>query len=207
MYMLVLTVGLNVLGKSPAGAFSIAAALMCMIYSLGDVSGAHFNPAVTIALRMSGMAQEFTVNMIAIYSVAQILGASCAAGTYSLVYLGANFPLWPETEHRLFAALWAEMLFTAILCYVVLGVAAHPRTANKEMFGLAIGSCVTVGGFAIGGISGGSLNPAVSWGLSFIRNFMEPVPCTSHSRSLEQQSPRRSSPARTASRRKRMTCR
>lgn len=176
-YMLVLTVGLNVLGKSPAGAFSIAAALMCMIYSLGDVSGAHFNPAVTIALRMSGMAPDFTVNKIAIYSLAQILGASCAAGTYSLVYLGANFPLWPETEHRLFAALWAEMLFTAVLCYVVLCVAAHPRTADKEMFGLAIGSCVTVGGFAIGSISGGSLNPAVSWGLSFIRNFMEPLPC------------------------------
>merc|ERR1719253_1833622 len=49
-YFLVLTVGLNVLGNSPAGAFSIAAALMCMIYSLGDVSGAHFNPAVTIAI-------------------------------------------------------------------------------------------------------------------------------------------------------------
>jgi aquaporin Z len=176
-YMLVLTVGLNVMGKSPAGAFSIAAALMCMIYSLGDVSGAHFNPAVTIALRMSGMAPEFTVNRIAIYSLAQILGASCAAATYSLVYLGGDFPLWPQTTHRLFAALWAEMLFTGVLCYVVLCVAAHPRTADKEMFGLAIGSCVTVGGFAIGSISGGSLNPAVSWGLSFIRNFKEPLPC------------------------------
>merc|ERR1719284_1001135 len=53
-YMLVLTVGLNVLGKSPAGAFSIAAALMCMIYSLGDVSGAHFNPAVTLAILVYG---------------------------------------------------------------------------------------------------------------------------------------------------------
>merc|ERR1719230_1702725 len=46
-YMLVLTVGLNVLSGSAAGAFSIAAALMCMIFALGTVSGAHFNPAVT----------------------------------------------------------------------------------------------------------------------------------------------------------------
>merc|ERR1719265_2986080 len=54
-FMLVLTVGLNVLGNSPAGAFSIAASLMCMIYALGDVSGAHFNPAVTLAILASRM--------------------------------------------------------------------------------------------------------------------------------------------------------
>jgi aquaporin Z len=176
-YMLVLTVGLNVLGKSPAGAFSIAAALMCMIYSLGDVSGAHFNPAVTVALRMSGLAPEFTINSIACYALAQCIGASLAGGTYSMIYGGATFPLWPETEHRLFAAMWAEMLFTFVLCFVVLTVAACPKTKDTEMFGLAIGSCVTVGGFAIGSMSGGSLNPAISWGISFCRGFKEPLPC------------------------------
>merc|ERR1719231_471566 len=49
-YMLVLTVGLNVLSGSAAGAFSIAASLMCMIFALGSCSGAHFNPAVTTAI-------------------------------------------------------------------------------------------------------------------------------------------------------------
>merc|ERR1719335_2018178 len=49
---------------------------------------------------------------------------------------------------------------------VVLCCACSPiQPKDKQMFGLAIGSCVTVGGFAIGGISGGSLNPAVSWGI------------------------------------------
>merc|ERR1719387_1337229 len=53
-YFLVLTVGLNVLGKSAGPVWSIAAALMSMIYALGNCSGAHFNPAVTLALLGSG---------------------------------------------------------------------------------------------------------------------------------------------------------
>merc|ERR1719454_593915 len=53
-YFLVLTVYLNVTGASPAGGLSIAASLMCMIYALGGVSGANFNPAVTLALLITG---------------------------------------------------------------------------------------------------------------------------------------------------------
>merc|ERR1719305_881553 len=53
-YFLVLTVFLNVTGASPAGGLSIAASLMCMIYALGGVSGANFNPAVTLALLITG---------------------------------------------------------------------------------------------------------------------------------------------------------
>jgi aquaporin Z len=49
-----LTVGLNVLTGSLSAAFSIAAALMCMIYALGSVSGGHFNPAVTLSILFSG---------------------------------------------------------------------------------------------------------------------------------------------------------
>ena len=72
-YMLVLTVGLNVLGGSGAGAFSIAAALMCMIYALGNVSGAHFNPAVTVAIMVRG---KCDATKAAMYIGTQIVGGA-----------------------------------------------------------------------------------------------------------------------------------
>merc|ERR1719401_354642 len=61
-----------------------------------------------------------------------------------------------------------EFVFTFLLAYVVLSVATVKTayTPLSEYFGLAIGSCVTAGGLAIGSLSGGSLNPAVSIGLA-----------------------------------------
>merc|ERR1719456_1966306 len=59
----------------------------------------------------------------------------------------------------------AEIVFTFVLCYVVLCVATV-KEPSKDFFGLAIASCVTAGGYAIGAVSGGSLNPAVSFGIS-----------------------------------------
>merc|ERR1719222_250710 len=165
-YMLVLTVGLNVLGKSPAAAFSIAASLMSMIYALGDVSGAHFNPAVTVAILASGMCPDLTPVEAVKYIVAQIVGGVCAGFTYSAIYSGASFPLGPVGSHSWSQAAVAEIVFTFVLCFVVLSAAVSEKTKTTQMFGLAIGSCVTVGGLAIGGISGGSLNPAVSFGIA-----------------------------------------
>merc|ERR1719359_2535168 len=162
-YILVLTVGLNVLGKSPAGAFSIGASLMCMIYALGDVSGANFNPAVSLALLINKTLDAATAGA---YMGAQIAGGIAAAFTYSAIYSGKAFPLGPGAGYKTSQALTAEMAFTFVLCLVVLCAAVHPTTKTANFFGLAIGSCVTVGGNAIGAISGGSLNPAVSFGIA-----------------------------------------
>jgi len=157
-YFLVLTVGLNVLSQSTAGALSIAASLMCMIYALGSVSGAHFNPAVTTAILVRGKIEGA---MAGKYVGAQIIGGLLGAITYASIK-GNTFALKPNPWH---AALLGEFVFTFVLAFVVLGVATT-TPALKEMFGFAIGMCVTLGGNAVGKISGGSLNPAVSIAIS-----------------------------------------
>merc|ERR1719473_1147523 len=165
-YVLVLTVGLNVLGGSPAGAWSIAASLMCMIYALGSVSGAHFNPAVTLAIMASGRGKCSLMDGLA-YIPCQLLGGVSAAFTYSLMHHGKTFPLGPVAPHTWSAALLGEGIFTFVLCFVVLSVATT-ETPLSHYFGLAIGACVTAGGLAIRGVSGGSLNPAVSTGIASV---------------------------------------
>merc|ERR1719401_1797168 len=167
-YILVLTVGLNVLGKSPAGAFSIAASLMCMIYALGDVSGANFNPAVTLAIfcSKSVTGNDLSASDMGMYMFTQIIGGIAAAFTYAGIHHGKTFPLGPGAGYGWAQVSVAEIVFTFVLCLVVLCAAVSSKTKTDTMFGLAIGSCVTVGGFAIGGISGGSLNPAVSFGIA-----------------------------------------
>jgi aquaporin Z len=164
-FMLVLTVGLNVTGGSPAPALSIGASLMCMIYALGGVSGAHFNPAVTMALTAAG---KSPVGDVAPYMVSQIAGGICAALVYTFT-TGSAVPLAPGKGFGMGAAAFAEIMYTFVLCFVVLNVATLTGTGgmtsgakSSQIYGLAIGFCIVVGGYAIGGVSGGSLNPAVS---------------------------------------------
>jgi aquaporin Z len=176
-YVLVLTVGLNVLGRSPAGAFSIAASLMCMIYALGDVSGGNFNPAVTLAIMIQkksalvgdGPGSGWDVALK--YMASQIAGAILAGVTYMSIHHGETFPLGAGPGFSMPQALSGELIFTSVLCLVVLRAAVNQNTKTADFFALAIGSCVTVGGFAIGALSGGSLNPAVSFGIAFSQLF------------------------------------
>merc|ERR1712217_419515 len=136
---------------------------MGMIYALGDVSGAHFNPAVTLAIKLTDV--NFKMWDAGVYACTQVVAGVCAACTFAGI--ACTFPFGPVAPHGWAGAAIAEMVFTCVLCFVVLAVACSKRSGNAEMFGFAIGSCVTVGGFAIGSISGGSLNPAVSIGLAF----------------------------------------
>jgi aquaporin Z len=168
--VLVLTVGLNVLAESKAAAFSIAASLMCMIYATGDVSGGHYNPAVTIAILCSDR-KLISLKDASWYTVVQIAGGVCGAIMYSGLHHFHSFFLGPAPGRTWEEVAIAEIGFTFVLVFVVLCVATVRKPPAPELTGLIIGSCVTVGGFAIGKISGGSLNPAVSTGIAFVNAF------------------------------------
>merc|ERR1719155_393269 len=98
------------------------------------------------------------------YMATQIVGGVCAAFTYSAMMNGETFALKPPA-YKWSQVIVAEFVFTFVLAFVVLSVATV-ENALSEYFAFAIGMCVTVGGFAIGKVSGGSLNPAVSFGIS-----------------------------------------
>merc|ERR1719456_226716 len=137
-----------------------------MIYALGGVSGAHFNPAVTTALVLTGKEKAAA---IPVYMSAQLCGGLAAGLTYTSI-VGRAVPLQPGAGHSWSDAAFAEIMYTFVLCFVVLNVACLEKGQHltnggkaKQIYGLAIGFCIVVGGYAIGSVSGGSLNPAVSF--------------------------------------------
>lgn len=168
-YYLVLTVGFNVLTGSLGAAVSIGAILTVMIYALGTVSGAHFNPAVTLAVWLSARGL-ITFGDALLYIVFQMLGGICAGLTYMAIMNNAFF-LAPAGRHGVASAATVEILYTTALCYVVLNVATTRKQEGNNYFGLAIGFTVVSAALAIGGISGCCLNPAVAVGATLSGTF------------------------------------
>jgi aquaporin Z len=162
-FILMVTVGLNVLSASTAGAWSIGAALMSMVYSLGDISGAHFNPAVTLATLCIGRCDS---HKGVLYMVSQFLGGVLGAWVFAITYNWKTFSLGPDHSHSLVTRSFVDIFFTFLLCLTVLSVACvKVAKALDEYFGLAIGFAITAGGFVVGSVSGGTMNPAVTFGV------------------------------------------
>jgi len=176
-FMVVLTVGLNLVMISPAGPWSSAAAYICLIYSLGDVSGGHFNPAVTLAVMLSRrgicgivLGQSYILHQVLAGATAGIVFSHFeAVGPREGGKEDIAYPLGPHGSHGWPEVAMAEVLFSMVFAFAFLAIATStmpPSTTKTNFyFGFAIGSCITIGGFAIGPLSGGApLNPAVAVG-------------------------------------------
>ena len=145
-FFLVLTIGCTGLAAAPGviAPLAIGGVLMAMIYAGGHISGAHYNPAVTLGVFLRG---RCLASDVLPYWGAQLLGAAGAAFIVGLALRGASVtPLVAPV----FGAFLAEFLFTFALVYVVLNVATADATDGNSYFGLAIGFTVLAGAFAVG---------------------------------------------------------
>ncbi len=160
-FFLVFTIGLTVIAQSPFAPLAIGSALMVMVFMGGHISGAHYNPAVSLAVFLRGRMDS--AKEMVFYWIAQILGAFVAAGVVYLCVSNTFAPA-PGANASMLGVLLVEFLFTFALALVVLNSATAAGTKGNSFYGLAIGFTVMVGAFAGGEISGGAFNPAVGVG-------------------------------------------
>ena len=136
-------------------AITFGLVVMAMIYALGDVSGAHLNPAVTIAFWVG---RQFPGRCLFPYLLSQAIGGFAASGALRLMfanraYLGATLPAGSDWQ-----SFWLEFVLTGILMFVILCVSTGPKEVGL-MAGIAIGGVVGLEAMFAGPISGASMNP------------------------------------------------
>jgi aquaporin NIP len=132
--------------------------VLAMIYTVGDISGAHLNPAVSLGFVI---ARRFSIRQAIPYIVSQCAGAFLASGLLRLLFpenrtLGTTSPAGPEMQSFIL-----ELILTAILMFVILGVSTG--AAEKGITaGIAVGSVIGLEALFAGPICGASMNPARS---------------------------------------------
>jgi aquaporin Z len=146
--------------SAPLAPIAIGTALMVMVYMGGHISGAHYNPAVSLGVFLR---RKIDVVTLLAYWVVQLVGGALAFIVAFLI-AGHAGGIHPGGGVLTASALAVEVLFTTALVLVVLNVAATKATEGNSFYGLAIGSTILAAAFAGGPISGGAYNPAVGFG-------------------------------------------
>ncbi len=152
--------------SQPAAVTAPALLVMALIYTIGDVSGAHINPVVTLAFAIRS---DFPWKRVPGYMVSQFLGAIAAAVLLRLLFgnvgdLGATLPN-PSTG--VFVALIMEIVLTYLLVTVILGTAHETRLVGHNA-ALAVGGTIALAGLFASPVSGSSMNPARSFGPALV---------------------------------------
>ena len=146
-------------GGLMAAAWVSGLAVLAMIYALGHISAAHFNPAVTLGFAVAG---RFPWRYVPFYWAAELLGGIGAAALAALLFGGGHGAHVPAPG-PLGRAVGVEAVLTFLLMLVIIAVATD-RRANGAVPGLAIGLTVVFDVLIGGPITGGSMNPARSLG-------------------------------------------
>ena len=137
--------------------------IAALIYALGHISGAHFNPAVTIAFWALG---EFPAPRVPWYVASQLLAAVAASELIRALF-GMSGGLGVTVPHgAITVSLILEIAMTFLLAFVIFGSAVHGK-AVKSFAGIAIGGTIALDALFGGPISGASMNPARSIGPAF----------------------------------------
>jgi len=141
-------------------AITFGLVILAGIYAVGHISGAHFNPAVTLAFVLT---RHFPPTRAAGYWLAQVLAAVAAAALLrgslgSIADVGATLPSGSDAQ----SFLW-ELVMTAFLMFVIMAVATDTRAVG-EAAAIAIGGTIGLEAMFGGPISGASMNPARSFG-------------------------------------------
>jgi len=165
-FFLVVVIGMVVIGgKGDFAPLAIGSVLMCMIFAGAHVSGAHYNPAVTLAVLLRG---RISLKEAGAYMIVQIIGAIASAFVVNFLMPG-KMPDVASAMVNTSSSVVAEILGTFALAYVVLNVATAKGTTGNMFYGLSIGFTVLSMAYAFGSISGGAFNPAVAVGISIMR--------------------------------------
>ena len=143
--------------------------VLVMIYTFGDVSGAHLNPAVTIGF---WAARQMPFGQVPTYVASQVAGAIAASGTVRLLFpesklLGATLPAGSELQ-----SLVLEIILTFLLMLTILNVSTGAKEKGITA-GIAVGSLIGLEAMFGGPISGASMNPARSIGPALVAGHLE----------------------------------
>lgn len=165
-------VALSASGRLPGGDSSLVAAawvsglaVLAMIYALGHVSGAHFNPAVTLGFAVS---KRFPWKQVPVYVLSQLAGAILAAALVAAIFGSGSWGVHtPAPGAPPLSCLLLETMLSFFLMLVIISVATDSRAAG-QFAGVAIGLCVVVLVWIGGPLTGGSMNPARSLGPALI---------------------------------------
>lgn len=136
-------------------AITFGLVVLAMIYAVGDVSGAHLNPAVTLGFTAAG---RFELKSVAPYLISQAIGAFAASGTLLLLFpthttLGATLPA---------GSAWQSFVLEVIVAFILMMVILRVSTGAKEKgitAGIAVGSVIGLEAMFVGPVCGASMNP------------------------------------------------